>query len=61
MLQNIEILVWKAHAKINITNQHCSNKIILYYYPYRATLIKEDQILMEPKLIHSYFEKQACL
>lgn len=32
MLQNIEILVWKSHAKINITNRCVSsNKIMLNY------------------------------
>lgn len=47
MLQNIEILVWKAHAKINRTNQNDSNKIKLLsiqsYLDQRGTNIHGNQ------------------
>lgn len=46
--QNIEILVWKTHARIN----RCSHKITLNYYPYRAAFIKEEHIFIKTKLIH---------
>ena len=53
MLQNIEILVLKAHDKINRTNKielQSSNHIKLSI---RATLIKEVHIFIKTKLIHS--------
>ena len=53
MLQNIEILVLKAHDKIHRTNKielQSSNHIKLSI---RATFIKEVHIFIKTKLIHS--------